>query len=312
MSSNINQEELIEENMIDLKELFFTFLRYKYLIFIFIVFITSSTFIYVLSIPNMYKSTLILSSQEDKKGISGGLSSLASLAGVSLSGGSSKDPMVMLSTTLRDYDFNIMMIKKYDLVNKLENQQNLVFAFGIDGVYNFIHKDKNERKINKKINEGVLYSTVKRLNGVLSISSNAKTGLIYLSASLNDRFLAKELTDIYLKEIIERIKSSDMKEIKEQIKYYKKELGNTYDIYLKEQLSKSLSALVQKRVFSQANDFYFVSKLTNSRVSNIREKTKPKRATMLIASFIFSLVISVFFIVLMQVINKSGKDEKTV
>lgn len=40
-----------------------------------------------------------------------------------------------------------------------------------------------------------------------------------------------------------------MKEIDKQIIYYNKELANTYDVSLKEQLSKSLSSLMQKKVF---------------------------------------------------------------
>lgn len=307
MSNIVNQEQLIQEDEIDLKELFKTILKYKYKIAIFVLIITSLTFLYVLSLPNMYKSSVVLSPQGDTKSISGGLSSLASLAGVSLGGGSSKDPMVMLETTLKDYDFNSMIIKKYDLVEKLENQKNLVFALGIDGIYNFFNSKDEE---DKKSEEEKIYDAIKKLNMILSISSDKKTSLITLSASLPDRYLTKKLVDIYLKEIIEKIKAQDMKEIEKQIKYYNKELSTTYDVSLKEQLSKSLSGLVQKRVFSQANDFYFVSKLTNSRVSYIKEKTKPKRGLILVVSFITSMILGIFLVFFIEFI-KSGKDEKT-
>jgi uncharacterized protein involved in exopolysaccharide biosynthesis len=307
MSNIVNQEQLIQEDEIDLKELFKTILKYKYKISIFVFIITFFTFLYVLSLPNMYKSSIVLSPQGETKSISGGLSSLASLAGVSLGGGSSKDPMVMLETTLKDYDFNSMMIKKYDLVKKLENQKNLVFALGIDGIYNFFNSKDEE---DEKSEEEKIYNTIKKLNRILSISSDKKTSLITLSTSLYDRYLTKELVDIYLNEIIEKIKAQDMKEIEEQIKYYNKELSTTYDVSLKEQLSKSLSGLVQKRVFSQANDFYFVSKLTNSRVSYIKEKTKPKRGLILVVSFITSMILGIFLVFFIEFI-RSGKDEKT-
>ena len=118
--------------------------------------------------------------------------------------------------------------------------------------------------------------------------------MITLSAEYTDRFFAKELDDIYLEELISKIKLQDMKEIDKQIDYYKKELSTTYDISLKEQLSKSLSALMQKRVFSLANDYYFVSKLTDSRVAYIKEKSKPKRALVLVVSLVTSLILGIF------------------
>lgn len=301
-------ENNIQEDEIDLKELFNTILKYKFKIAIFTFIITSLTFIYVLTIPNSYKSSVILSPQGEKKSM-GGLSSLASLAGVSLGGSSAKDPSIMIETVLKDYTFNEMMIKKYNLTEKIENQNNLVFAFGIDSVYNMFNlKDKNN-KDNRDLDSKV-YTTVKSLNKILSLSSDKKTSMIILKAELKDRFLAKELVDIYLKELIQKIKSADMKEIDKQIVYYNKELSTTYDVSLKEQLSKSLSGLYQKKVFSQANDYYFVSKVVDSRVSYIKEKTKPKRALILVVSFITSLILGIFIVFFFEFIKSNKKENK--
>lgn len=302
------QVSYIEEDEIDLRELFYTILKYKYKILLFVFVITTITFVYVLSIPNSYKSSVVLSPQSEQKSVGGGLSSLASLAGVSLGGVSSKDPAVMMQTVLGDYSFNEMMVEKYNLTSKLENQENLVFALGIDSVYNmFNSKDENAQDTKSK--EEKIYLTIKALKEVLSISSDKKSGLITLSAELQDRYLAKELVDIYLKEIVDKVKTSDMKEIDEQIKYYNKELSSTYDVSLKEQLSKSLSGLYQKKVFSQANDYYFVSKVVDSRVSYIKEKSKPKRAVILVVSFVTSFIFGIFLVFFYEFIRSEKIDE---
>jgi LPS O-antigen subunit length determinant protein (WzzB/FepE family) len=175
-----------------------------------------------------------------------------------------------------------------------------VFAFGFDGFYSKPNKSESEDTFN----------TNKSLRSILSLSSDKKSGLIILSAEHIDRFFAKELVDIYLKELINKIKLQDMKEIDKQIEYYKKELNITYNVSLKEQLSKSLSALMQKRVFSLANDYYFVSKLTDSRVAYIKEKTKPKRALILIVSMVTSLILGIFMVFLIEFIKNSRNDEK--
>ena len=297
----------IEEDEIDLKELFNTIMRYKYKIAIFSFFVLLVTLIYVLSIPNSYKSQIILAPQGDSKPSgAGGLASLASLAGVSLGGSSGKDPFTMMETTLKDYEFNKSIIEKYNLIEKFENPQNLVFAMDIDTFYlKAEKKDHNETDLEERI-----FETNKILSNTLSISTDKTSGLITLSAEHPDRFFAKELIDIYLEELVNKIKLQDMKEIDKQIEYYNKELNTSYDVSLKEQLSTSLSSLMQKRVFSLANDYYFVSKLTDSRVAYIKEKTKPQRALILVVSLITSLILGIFLAFFFEFIKSDKYDEK--
>ena len=309
---NLNQKlsehkNYIEEDEIDLKELFNTILKYKYKIATFSLMVILLTLFYVLSIPNSYKSEIVLAPQTENKSASGGLASLASLAGVSLGAGNSKDPFTMMETTLKDYEFNKQLIEKYNLIEKLANPENLVFAMGIDSFYSKNDKnDKNNTEINK---QELVFNAIKSLGSILSLSSDKKSGLIVLSAEHIDRYFAKELVDIYLEELISKIKLQDMKEIDKQINYYKKELSTTYDVSLKEQLSKSLSALMQKRVFSLANDYYFVSKLTDSRVAYIKEKTKPKRSLILVVSLVTSLILGIFLAFFIEFI-KGNKDNE--
>ncbi len=300
----VPQKNYIEEDEIDLKELFNTILKYKYKIAIFSFIVTIFTLCYVLSLPNSYKSEIILAPQGDDKSSGGGLASLASLAGVSPGGSSGKDPFTMMQTTLKDYEFNKYIIKKYNLIEKFENPQNLAFALRFDGFYSKpdINKDSSE--------EDKIYNINEDLEKILSINSDKTSSLITLSAEYIDRFFAKELVDIYLQELINKIKLQDMKEIDKQIEYYNKELGNTYDVSLKEQLSKSLSALMQKRVFSLANDYYFVSKVTDSRVAYIKEKTKPKRALILVVSFVTSLILGIFMAFFLEFIKSNKNDNK--
>lgn len=306
--NNVNQN-IIEEDEIDLKELLKTILKYKYKILIFTILVVFGTLLYVLSLPNSYKTEIILAPQVDNKSASGGLAGLASLAGVNLgSGGTSKDPLVMMQTTLKDYEFNKMVIEKYNLAQRVEEPQNLVFAMGLDWFYNYPKKSDSAKQSDSQ--EERVYKTNEVLQKKITISSEKASGLITLSVENIDRFFAKDLADIYLKEMIEKIKFQDMKEIDKQIEYYTKELTSTHDVSLKEQLSKSLSTLMQKRVFSLANDYYFVSKVTDSRVAYIKEKTNPKRALMLVVSFVTSLILGIFMAFFLEFIRSNKNDNK--
>lgn len=300
----IEHKNQYEDDEIDLKELLNTVLKYKFKIAIFSAIVVFLTLIYALSIPNSYKSEVILISQSEDKSAGGGLASLASLAGVSLGGNSGKDPFTMIDTTLKDYEFNKFVIQKYNLSEKLTNPQNLVFAMGFDGFY-----FKKDSDMEKTVEE-TTYESIEKLKKILLINKDKNTNLITFSAEYTDRFFAKELVDIYLKEMIEKIKLQDMKEIDKQIEYYTKELTSTFDVSLKEQLSKSLSALMQKRVFSMANDYYFVSKLTDSRVAYIKEKTQPKRALIIIVSMVTSLILGIFMAFFLEFIKSNKNDEK--
>ncbi|MGB5792111.1 Wzz/FepE/Etk N-terminal domain-containing protein, partial [Poseidonibacter sp.] len=175
-------DRFIEEDEIDLKELFNTIFRYKYKIAFFSFLVCCASLAYVLSIPNSYKSQIILAPQGESGGSAlGGLSSLASLAGVSGGGSGSKDPVVMMETVLKDYEFNKQVIEKYNLVEKLQKQENLVFAMGID--YFAPSKDENQDKISE---EEKVFMTINSLKTILSISSDKKTNLITLSAERQD------------------------------------------------------------------------------------------------------------------------------
>lgn len=300
-----NKEILIQEDEINLKELLNIIKKNIKKILFFVFFITTLTLVYVLSLANEYKSEIILSSIGDSnKSVGSNLSSLAALAGVNLNQKSSGiDPYLMMKTTLNSYDFNKHIIEKYDLSKKLKENKNLVFTWGIDFFYNLFHSN-NTKEIENE--EEKIFNTYKKLSNIISLNSDKKTNLIHLSATLKDRYLANDLVNIYLKEIIANVKINDLKDLDKQISFYKNELNSVKDVATKEQLSSSLSSLLQKRVFSKANEYYFVTKLTNSRVAYIKEKVKPKRALILIVSFITSFILGIFLLFFIKFIKNEN------
>ena len=295
MNESIN-DNYIQEDEIDLKELFSTIAKNKYKILLFAFVITSFTIVYTMSIPNSYKSEVILAPQEQSKSMNlGGLGALAGLAGVNLGGGSSMDAFSSLSTIVNNNTFNKMMIEKYDLINKISIQnmdKNLIFAMNNRTFYN-LFKSEEDKDLTY---DEKLYNTIKELKEIVSFSSNKKTGTIELSVTLQDRFLAKELLEIYLKESTSYLSKLDMQDIEKKLKYYKHELANADDIELKTQLSQLISSLMQKKVLSKASEYYVVRKITQSEVAFIQDKTKPKRGFIIIVSFITSIILAIFMV----------------
>ncbi len=305
-NSNYN---CVEEDEIDLRELFATIWNHKFKIIIFTFIMTSLTIIYTLYLPNSYKSSVVLVPQEQSKGVNlGGLSALAGMAGINL-GGSSMDAYSSMNTILNNDAFEEMIIKKYNLDKKLTPKymnKNLVFALGYRGIYDLF---KSKAKKDKSKDE-IIYDTIKKLKKIVSLSDDKKSGAITLSVELPDRFLAQKLLKIYLNETTTYLRKLDMQDINKKLKYYKNELSNISDIELKTQISQLISSLIQKKVLSSASEYYNVRLMTKPYVPFIKDKSKPKRALIVIVAFITSIILSIFGVFFLEFLRNEEKETK--
>jgi uncharacterized protein involved in exopolysaccharide biosynthesis len=302
-----NIYDYVQEDEIDLRELFATIKKHIWKIISFSFVVTSMVLIYVIFLPNIYKSDMILVPQEQTKPSIGGLGALAGLAGIDLGGGG-MDAMNSLSTIIADYEFNQKMITKYSLDKKLLTDVNIstfVYPFGLDLAK---QKEKDEEQKSK---EEIFFDTYKEIQNVISISSDKKSGAITISAEHPNRFLTKNLVDIYLKEATSHLRKVDLIDTQKQIDYYERELAKTTNIELREQLSKLVSGLIQKKVLSEASEYYIVKKITDSRVAFVKDKIKPKRALILVVAFVTSIILGIFGVFFMEFL-RNNKDEENI
>jgi len=298
------QESYIQEDEIDLRELFSTIWRNKLKIIFFTFIITSLSIVYTLSIPNSYKSETSLVPQTQNKPSLGGLGALAGMAGISLGSSSGDiDTVTSFNTILNDFEFQKKVIEKYDLIKKIiPKEENLVFAMGIDDIYKFFHKNNTTKEVVSK--EELLFETYKTILKTVSISSDKKSGIITLSAQSYDRYLAKELVQIYLKELTTHLREVEMRDTQKQIDYYTKEMQLIDEVAMKEQLGQLASSLIQKKVLSMANELYNVKQFTKPQVAYIKDKSKPKRALIVIVAFITSIILGIFMVFFLEFIKE--------
>jgi LPS O-antigen subunit length determinant protein (WzzB/FepE family) len=304
----------IEEDEIDLRELFSTIWGNKFKIIFLSMLITSLALIYALTKPNSYASqTILILKEQGKPTLGGGAAALASMAGINLGGSSASiDVGALFKNLINDYAFNKEVITRYNLAYKLSPEamdKHMVYV--LNGremradIAKFFSSEKEEK--NK---EEIIYDTFKDIKKIISTSTDKESGAITLSATLEDRFLAKELVNIYLKEMSDYIKRLDLKEIDEQVIYYENELASTTSLDLKQNITELLSALVKKKVLSQAGEFYMVKQLTKPEVAYIKDKTKPKRGLIIVVAFITSIILGIFMVFFGEFL-KNSKERKS-
>jgi len=208
MQNSINQPVYMEEDEIDLRELFSTVWKHKIFIAIFVFIVTSLVIIYVLSKPNEYKIYTLLAPQEQSKGMNlGGLGALASMAGVNIGGGvSGVSPDQAFQTLLNNYPFMKNFIQKYKIAQKLSSKKlenGYVFAMNNDSVYKFFHSKSGTDKKEKPF-----FDIYKGFVNSFSISTDEKTGLITISFTGPNRrfdyFVLNKFLEEATKFLIER------------------------------------------------------------------------------------------------------------
>ena len=293
-------EQRYEEDEIDLKELFSTIWKYKWKIGIFTFLITSGVVGYLITVPNIYKSELILVPQEQKSS-AGGFGALAGLAGIDMGGGE-VSAFTNMDIVLKDFSFQTKVMEEYSLLEQIENPQNLVYLFGLEF--------EKEDSLEMSLLEERVFLVYQKILSILKISEDKKSGIITISAEMTDRFLAKKLVDIYISEVTTYLRELDMKDIDSKIEFYEKELFETQNIELQSKLTKLLSTLIQKRVLANASEFYIVKKITDSRVPTVLEKIKPKRGLIVVVAFITSLILAIFGVFFLEFIKGEKKDEE--
>ena len=300
-----NQNVCVEEDEIDLRELFATIWKHKIFIFIFVSVVTFLTIIYALSKPNQYTIQTILAPQEQSKGVNlGGLGALASMAGVNVGGASGVTPDVAFTTLLNNYAFMKQFIIKYKLDKKLANpnEKNYIFALNNDSVYKFFHSENSDKKI-------TIFNIYTKLKSMIKISTDKKTGLITVSVLSPDRKLGLYILNSFLAEATKYLNTKNLADINSKIDRYQTELIKTQNLELKTELANLISNLIKQRVYINSSKYYKVRVVSDPYIPDVKAKTKPKRGLIVIVAFITSFILAIFLVFFIEFIRGDKKED---
>ncbi len=304
------QEHYIEEDEIDLRELWQTIVRGKKIIIAIVVIVMSLTVVYALKLPNVYKSEMVLIPTSKDSGPSlGGLGGLAAMAGVSIGGGGSMTPDVAFNSLLKNYDFMQQFVQKNKILEHYSNpdiDNNYVFALGMRGVYDFFKSSSDETVLKNQAD--AIFSVVKRVRSNFSIASDKKTGLITISYSDSDRTYPPKVINAFLKDASKYLVDNNLRIIDNKLHYFEKEMQKVDAFELRKSLSGMISKILQDKVMMQSKVYYQCDVLTEPAVAYIKDKTKPKHALIVVVAFVTSIILGVFLVFVLEFIKKEEKE----
>jgi len=287
---------------IDFKKLFGKVWAKKITIILFSVLVTSSVVLYSLSLPNQYSSMIVFEKkgQSGAKGNNAKLSSLAGLAGISLNTSSNRNLFEKMRLILGDYEFNKKIVEKYkinELLSSSDFDKEYVFFKNIRIFYETFKREKY-KDISIKM-------SVKKIRKIISLVKNNESGFFFLRVNHPNREFAKFIVDIYLKELALEIKSRDLESVERELAFYSQELRKANSIELRNQLTINISDLLKKKTLANVNELYLFEVIVPSRESFIEEKTAPRRTKIIIAALLFSLVVSIAFVIAKDLISNN-------
>ncbi|MEA1917339.1 MAG: Wzz/FepE/Etk N-terminal domain-containing protein [Campylobacterota bacterium] len=303
-----NSNQHIEEDEIDLRELFSTIWRHKLFIAIFSFFVTFSAIVYALSKPNIYESKAIFlptKSENSNKIIPEGLDGF-----VTLSIGKNAGVYETYQQLLNSYDFTKGFILKSKIYEKFYNNEDYVYALGLD----FFRKDSEKfGPINKNLTqeqEAKLFGIFKTISGNLTISQDKKNNMITFSYKSPNRALNKEVLDKFLDYTGNFLKQREIKNIEDKIANLNNELALLRNIDLKNKMLELIATIYKRKVFLQAEDYSGLQVIVMPEVSYIKEKVAPKRALIVVVAAVTSLILSIFLIFFIEFIRGSKKESE--
>jgi len=259
---------------------------------------------YALSLPNVYRSTAILSPKSDDSpsGLSslGGVSSLASLAGISLGGKGGANRSQVALQLITSWGFLEKFIEKHNLQAKVYaannwDKNNNILIYDED-VYDvnakqWLIKDENNEAVNRAPSSWELYE---KFEPTISVSQDDESGFISISVEHYSPFVAKQFVDLLISEINHELQTREINEISSRIKYLNSQIEKTNVAEMRSIFFELIKEQTQSLMLAEVSSEYAMKTISPSKIAE--KKAKPSRAILVITITLMGFMVSVLLV----------------
>lgn len=256
--------------------------------------------IYSISLPNIYKSDLILAPA--KEGSSNNLSSLASqysgiaaITGINI-GGNNSNRVTQAVEFMKSWAFLEGFIDEYDLKSTImgtvgwnKSNNKLIYNEDLyDPALNTWKTDGAESL------EPTSFQTYKKLSSMIIISNDIKTGMLTISVEHYSPLIAFEWVNLLKQKINTFYQQQDITEAKTNIDYLKAKIKETNVNEMRSVFYNMIESQTKTLMLAEVSDQYLIKTVVPAKISEV--KSKPKRSLICLFGGIIGMFISVIFI----------------
>ncbi len=303
-NNQMNQTNQTNDDEINLLDYWRVIWRGKMLIVLIAIFTVFTTAFISLLMPNIYQATAVITPVNPSVGGSSTLAQqFAGLPGISLQAPPLSSEIVNLlkSNILRE-----KMIEKFDLLPVLFYKQwdeekkiwkkgkrgtNLNPTFLVQKLFKKIAPD-NPKNIKKPKDSPEIWDGLRMLNIIVEVRNNVKENTITISVNFSEPVMAAKMVSYFLTTLNDHMTSEAKRVAKTNMKYLEEQVEKTADPFIKQRIYSLIAQQIETSMMAEVKENFAFKVIDPPKEPD--RKIKPKRAQMVIISFVVSLFLGIF------------------
>lgn len=305
---NTEQTSRTSNDEIDLRELMAAIAKGKWIILATTTLFTVLAVFYSLSLPNIYKSEVTLAPASDSSSlkIPGQLGGLAALAGVDL-GGKGGDKTALALEILKSREFLGRFIEENDLYVPIMAAKGWDRASDKLLIDPEIYNEETKQWVREvqepfKPKPSVL-ETILEFNKLLSVSQDKMSGMVKLNVEYYSPIIAKIWADKLVIRINEEMRNRDLSEAEKSIEYLNEQIQKTNLADIRMMLFSLVEEQTKTKMLANVREEYVLKTIDAAVIAEL--KSGPKRALIVLMALVLGIVMSIMFLIVRTVSQKS-------
>lgn len=267
--------------------------------------------IYALSLPNVYKATVLLApAQSDNSNLSGALGQLgglASLAGVSIGDGETSEAQIA-QEIMKSWSFIEGFIAENNIAVEVYAAQEWQRGSNELLIDNNLYDVETKTWLVENVNTGEIgppssWKLFKSFSERLTVSQDKQSGLVSVSIEYYSPQLAKQWMDMYVVAINAHMQQRQVERVGNNINYLQVQIEKTSIAEMREIFYNIIEEQTKNKMLAEASPEYAFVTVRPSMVPE--EKSQPQRALICILGTVLGGMLSVLLVLVMHYARKS-------
>ncbi|WMS87274.1 Wzz/FepE/Etk N-terminal domain-containing protein [Pleionea litopenaei] len=303
----MTKNSVLEEKQIELLDLIKIVFQYKWYISVVVVLFAAFSVTYSLLATPIYTSTAIVAPNsqagDSMSKIAGQFGGLASIAGIDLGGGGNDDKVDIALKVLTTWGYIETFVEKHDLAKDLlavekwnKNTRKVIYN---PDVY-----DSESGKWKGEYAEAPPSSWILYAEFLLhiNVAEDKNSSFIEISIEHESPDIAKKWVDLIIKDINDYMREVDEKEARNKISYLEKQISETNIAEMRTIFYQLLEQQSKTLMLADVSDEYVLKTISSAKVAE--ERTRPKRAVIVVISTFLGGMFAVFTAILYGVFRR--------